>query len=67
MKIYNICLHDEWGGLFRCDCGGMRFAQVTDIEQGALGYEVFECRYCHACYRCNITGEIPVEELGVQR
>lgn len=55
--VYNIRLHDELGVLFRCDdCGSVEFRQVTDIEQGALGFEVYQCR-CGACYRCVTVGE----------
>jgi hypothetical protein len=58
MIIYDIRLHDESGVLFLCDCGCEEFRQVTDIEQGAQGYEVYECRDCQSWYRCVTIGEM---------
>jgi hypothetical protein len=56
--VYDIRLHSESDELFRCEnCGAVELRQVTDIEQGALGFEVYECR-CGAQYRCNTIGEI---------
>jgi hypothetical protein len=55
--IYDIRLHNKEGELFHCeDCSGTEFRQVTDIEQGAMGYEVYECKGCRATYRCVTIG-----------
>lgn len=55
--VYNIRLHSKSGELFLCDCGCDEFRQVTDILQGAEGYEVYECRDCKSWYRC-VTVEV---------
>lgn len=61
--IYNLRLHDESGDLFRCDCGCAHFRQVTDILQGELGYEVYECESCQSWYRCVTIGKFPLSEV----
>ena len=54
--VYNIRLHSETGELFHCDeCGNEKLRQVTDILQGSMGYEVYECP-CGAQYRCQTVG-----------